>query len=128
MLSGTHQIILTYSLIEKSIMLPKLDDSIVPDSLKRFRGTEQEQLLTIPILDYLQKNIPKDGLIVMAITSKDLYPGGGFNFVFGQARTKKRVSVSSIFRYSAEPIADSLNYQTCLERLIKTSSHEMGHM
>lgn len=110
------------------IMLPNVGVNVVPDSLKRFRGTAQQQLFTTPILDYLLKNIPKDGLIVMAITSKDLYPGGGFNFVFGQARTKKRVGVSSIYRYSAELFADSLNYQTCLERLIKTSSHEMGHM
>jgi len=109
------------------ITLPKLDDSIVPDSLKRFRGTEQEQLLTTPILDYLQKHIPKDGLIIMAITSKDLYPGGGFNFVFGQARTKKRVGVSSIYRYSND-LYDSIHYRQCLERLIKTSSHEMCHM
>lgn len=108
------------------LILPALNDDIVPDSLIRYRTTPQEQLLTTPILNYLERNTHKDGLMVMAITAKDLYPGGSFNFVFGQARMKKRVGVSSIYRYSAN--VDSLNYSECLERLIKTSSHEMGHM
>jgi archaemetzincin len=106
---------------------PTLSDQMVPDSLKRNLGSAYEQLLTTPILDYLQKNMPDDGLIIMAITSKDLYPNSTYNFVFGQARTKKRVGVSSIFRYS-DSLEDSIHYRQCLERLIKTSAHEMCHM
>ncbi|MBA4056523.1 MAG: Zn-dependent protease [Marivirga sp.] len=109
------------------IILPILNDSIIPDSARRFHGTEHEQLLTTSILNYLQVNIPKDGLVIMAVTSKDLFPGGNYNFVFGQARTTKRVGVSSMYRYSDEPI-DTLNYSISLERLIKTSSHEISHM
>jgi archaemetzincin len=108
-------------------ILPILEDGVVPDSVKRFRGTEYEQLLTTSILNYLQRNIPSDGIGVMAVTSKDLYGGAEYNFVFGQARTKKRVAVSSIFRFYTEPL-DSSNYSLCLERLIKTSSHEISHM
>ncbi len=103
------------------VLLPAIDDSIVPDTARR-----SEQLLTGPILDHLEKTRPRNGL-VMAITAKDLYPGNNFNFVFGQARLTKRVGVSSFYRYLERPI-DSLSYKLCLERLIKTSSHEIGHM
>lgn len=109
------------------VILPTQSDNMVPDSVRRNLGTNAEQLLTISILDYLQKNIPKDGLVIMAVTSKDLYPHPSYNFVFGQARTKERVGVSSIYRYSTEPI-DKSNYSICLERLMKTSSHEITHM
>jgi archaemetzincin len=109
------------------VILTILNDSVIPDSARRFHGTEQEQLLTTSILDYLQKNIPKDGIVIMAVTSRDLFAGSNYNFVFGQARTRKRVGVSSIYRFSPGPI-DTLNYSVCLERLIKTSSHEISHM
>jgi archaemetzincin len=111
----------------KVSILPKLNDNIFPDSARRYHDTKAEQLLTTSILNYLEKNIPKDGLVIMAVTSKDLYPGRKYNFVFGQARTRERVGVSSVHRYSTEPI-DSVNYSVCLERLIKTSSHEISHM
>lgn len=71
--------------------------------------------------------MPADGLVMIAITSKDLYGGPDFNFVFGQARPKQRVAVSSLYRYY-EGTLDSAGYSTVLQRLIKTSSHEIGHM
>jgi archaemetzincin len=112
--------------LEVEIQSP-IDDDIIPNAGKRFTGTDHEQLLTGSILTYLQKNIPDNCIARMAITAKDLYPGKGWNFVFGQATTKKRVGVSSIYRYTASPL-DSSNFDICLERLIKTSSHEIGHM
>lgn len=110
-----------------AIILPAINDSIVPTYSRRYAGQVKEQLLTKTILDYLQNNIPEEAVVIMAITAKDLYPNEKFNYVFGQARTTKRVGVSSIFRYST-PKQDSVNYRVCLERLIKTSSHEIGHM
>jgi archaemetzincin len=109
------------------VVQPPIDDNIVPVSSKRFTGTDHEQLLTGYILTYLQKQMPDDCIALMAITAKDLYPGSGWNFVFGQATTKKRVGVSSIYRYTSSPL-DSTNLYLCLARLIKTSSHEIGHM
>jgi len=108
------------------VVLTGIDDTIVPDTARRYAGTAEEQLLTGPILDHLEQALPGNGL-VMAITAKDLYPGSNFNYVFGQARLTKRVGVSSFYRY-LEGRADSLSYKFCLERLIKTSSHEIGHM
>jgi archaemetzincin len=109
------------------VVLPVTDDHMVPDSTRRYQGTIKEQLLTIPILDYLHANMPADGLMIMAITSKDLYPEAPYNFVFGQANARRRVGVSSIYRYSDNQM-DSTAYRQCLKRLIKTASHEMCHM
>jgi len=85
-------------------------------------------LKTGPILDFLQQNIPDDGIVIMAITTKDLYPDEKWNFVFGQARTQNRVAVSSLYNFIDAASLDTTNYSTCLRRLIKTSSHEISHM
>jgi archaemetzincin len=88
----------------------------------------QQQLFTPHILDnMLSPTLPDDAVVLMAVTAKDLYPGASWNFVFGQARLKHRVGVSSIFRFSIGEM-DSLTYPVCLDRLIKTSAHEIGHM
>jgi archaemetzincin len=87
----------------------------------------QEQLQTHFILDNMLNSLPKNALVAMAITAKDLYPDDNWNFVFGEANTEKRKAVSSIFRY-ADAANDSLNNLICLERLIKTSAHEIGHI
>jgi archaemetzincin len=108
-------------------VLPRMDDTILPSDNIRVFVDGSEQLLTTDILNYLNKSKPDDGLVVMAITSKDLYAGPEFNFVFGQARAKHRVAVSSMFRYS-EDVNDSAHYSILLGRLIKTSSHEVAHM
>jgi archaemetzincin len=116
---------LTFFFNLRTSVLPTRKETDIPSTARRIRG--HEQLLTGYILDELEINIPKDGIVLMAITAKDLYPGPKWNFVFGQARTKHRVGVSSIFRYSNQPL-DTSNYAICLERLIKTSSHEISHM
>lgn len=107
--------------------LPTIDDSFVPAEGRRDLGDGHVQLLTSAILNHLQSKIPEDGIVIMAITNEDLYPGADWNFVFGQARTKHRVAVSSIYRY-LDGALDSTSYEKCLERIIKTSSHEIGHM
>ncbi|MFY8036600.1 MAG: archaemetzincin [Cyclobacteriaceae bacterium] len=109
------------------MVLPKVQPTMVATSQRRYSKTSYEQLLTTPILDYLEKKIPADGLVIMAITSYDLYPSADYNFVFGIARTKQRVGVSSLYRYFDDGM-DTTDYQKCLERLIKTSSHEITHM
>lgn len=108
--------------------LNPISDNVIPEDKRRMREDGHEQLLTTYILNkILKKNIPSDAIVLMAITAKDLYPKDSWNFVFGQASLKERVGVSSIYWYSEEPL-DSLNYSICLERLIKTSTHEIGHM
>jgi archaemetzincin len=110
-----------------TIINPEIDDEMVPPTSRRYLGTPEEQLLTGPILDYLQSNLPDDAAAIMGITNKDLYPNSQLNYVFGLARTQSRVGISSFHRYQEEPI-DVTNYHQSLERLIKTSAHEIGHM
>jgi len=111
----------------ESVILPPIDDEKIPTLVRRYAGTGEEQLKTGPMLDFLSTNFPKDGVAMMAVTSKDLYPGDSWNYVFGQALPKSRVSVSSLFRFS-KSLRDSANYRACLNNMIKTSSHEMGHV
>lgn len=108
-------------------VLPKTEATMVLPAQRRNPNTDEEQWLTTPILDYLEKKIPTDGVVMMAMTASDLYPSPNYNFVFGIARTQQRVGISSLHRYSDSEL-DSTHYQKCMERLIKTSSHEITHM
>jgi archaemetzincin len=110
------------------IVKEPISDEIIPSSARRMFDVDHEQLLTSYIFnEILLPQIPDDAVVVMGITTKDLYPSNKMNFVFGQARLKERVGVSSIFRYTDGPL-NSTNYDQCLTRMIKTSSHEIGHM
>lgn len=112
----------------ETIVLNAVSDSIIPPSARRDRDDGSVQLLAPYILDsILKKSIPADAITVMAVTEKDLYPKPSWGYVFGLASLKERVGVSSVYRYSKQPI-DSSNYALPLGRLIKTSSHEIGHM
>lgn len=109
----------------KTGILPPVSDSLIPIASRRTREDGSEQLHTKYILDsILQSAIPSDAIVVMAVTAKDLYPKDSWNFVFGEAYTKKRTGVSSLHRY----YEDGLNNTLCLKRFIKTSSHEISHM
>lgn len=109
----------------KTSILPSVSDSLIPIASRRTREDGSEQLHTKYILDsILQPAIPEDAIVVMAVTAKDLYPKDSWNFVFGEAYTKKRTGVSSLHRY----YEDGRNNTLCLKRFIKTSSHEISHM
>lgn len=112
----------------ETVVLPTVADALIPKTARRDREDGSEQLLAPYILDsILKKDIPADAITVMAVTEKDLYPRPSWGYVFGLASLKERVGVSSIYRYSKQPI-DSSNYALPLGRLIKTSSHEISHM
>lgn len=107
---------------------PIIDNSIVPDTARRIGREGNEQLLASYILNnVLMKRVPDNAIVYMALTEKDLYPKPSWNFVFGLASYRSRVGVTSIFRFSDYAL-DSTNYKLCLGRLIKISSHEIGHM
>jgi archaemetzincin len=112
----------------KVTILPTVSDSVIPKNCRRINGyTDAEQLITSYILDSLVlPRKPQDGIVAMAITSKDLYPSEAWNFVFGQSYIFKRAAVSSFDRYKKGKLAPE-NYAKVLERLIKTASHEIGH-
>lgn len=103
-------------------------DAVVPDSCKRTSDGKNVQLLTTYIMDNMLKNkIPADGLVMMAISEKDLYPAPDWNYVFGIASYHDYIGVSSIYRLQDQWL-DSTNFKRCLRRLIQVSTHEIGHM
>ncbi|WNM18174.1 archaemetzincin [Flavobacterium capsici] len=100
----------------------------IPDHAKRIGQEGQEQLLTRYILDtVLMDKKSFDAVALMAISEKDLYPSPDWNYVFGQASYEKHVAVSSIYRFQDEALSES-NFKLSLTRLLKVSSHEIGHM
>jgi archaemetzincin len=112
----------------ETVLFPALPDSIIPPEAKRNNEFGDQQLQSLYIMDsVLVKRIPADGIVLMALTAKDLYPGKQWNYVFGQADLKKRVGVSSLYRLCDWPLNNN-NYPLCLRRLMKTASHEIGHM
>lgn len=113
---------------QKTKLLDPISDNIVPDSARRKRGNESTQLLAPFILNKILKGkIPQNGIALMAVSEKDLFPKPEWNYVFGLASYVERVGVTSIYRLQNERL-DSTNFTLCLTRLINISSHEIGHM
>jgi archaemetzincin len=93
-------------------------DEIIPNSARRRRSDGTEQLLATYFTDtLLKRNLQPNAVALMAVTEKDLYPKADWNFVF----------VCSIKRLY-QNLSDSVNFTTCLSRLINITSHEIGHM
>lgn len=107
--------------------LQPISDAVIPKDKKRMQfGVEQLDASYI-IHEVLPDQIPNDGIVIMALTAKDLYPKPSWNFVFGLASYQERTGVTSMYRFSDLPLEQN-NYSKCLGRLIKTSSHEITHM
>jgi archaemetzincin len=84
-----------------------------------------QQLLTGYLLhEVLKPERPNDALAYLALTASDLWPGRGWNFVFGQANLQERIGVWSIYR-NGDPGGD---FKLCLRRTLSTASHEVGHI
>jgi archaemetzincin len=113
---------------QKVVLEDPVSDSLIPVSAKRTRENGNTQLLAPFILDsFLRNKIPVNGVTILAITEKDLFPKSEWNYVFGLASYAERIGVSSMHRLQGKKL-DSSNYQTCLSRLINVCSHEIGHM
>lgn len=100
-----------------------------PDHARRLHPSwGDDQLLSKHILDdVLPPQLPEDGAVIIGFTALDLWPGDGWNFVFGQASIRKRVGVWSIYR-NGDPGESDEAFTLCLRRTIKTAIHETGHM
>ena len=103
--------------------------SMIPDAARRVHPVwGDEQILTTYVLDdVLKARLPKDAAAMIAFTASDLWPGEGWNFVFGQGSIRKRVGVWSLYR-NGDPDNDEESFRLCLSRTIKTAVHETGHM
>lgn len=108
---------------------PDWPASRVPRSARRRHPTQgTEQMLTSYVLDeLLLPALPADAAAMIALTVTDLWPGEGWNYVFGEASTEDRVGVWSLRRYG-DPSKNKDAFLLCLRRAIATASHEVGHM
>ncbi len=90
--------------------------------------TKDKQILTRYVIeDRLIPRKPEDAFCMIAFTAMDLWPGSGWNFVFGEASLDDRVGVWSVYR-NGDPAKSPEDYQVFLKRTIKTGTHEIGHM
>lgn len=109
-------------------LLADLPIDIIPVEARRLHPiTEAPQVLTTHVLNnVLKPRLPQDAAAYIAFTASDLWPGDGWNFVFGQATLRDRVGVWSIARLG-NPAAEG-NFPLCLRRTLKIATHETGHM
>ena len=88
----------------------------------------EQQLLTTHLLNQvLMSRRQSRDAAVLGITAIDLWPGEGWNFVFGQASLKERVGVWSMAR-NGDPDESEDMRRLCALRTTMTSTHETGHM
>ena len=86
------------------------------------------QVLTGYILhEVLEPERPADALAYLALTASDLWPGEGWNFVFGEANLRQRTGVWSIYR-SGDLSEGEAAFRLCLRRTLGTASHELCHV
>jgi archaemetzincin len=108
-------------------MLPKRGIRSIPAHARRQR-IRGEQLLT----SYVRKEILEplrrgDVLACVGFASNDLWPGEGWNFVYGEASLRDRVGIWSINR-NGDPDASPEAFALCLRRTLKTGVHETAHI
>lgn len=111
----------------KTVVLKENASPIIPANARRIGPEHHEQLFA----PYLRDSIvatekPKDGIAIMGITAKDLYPDPKWNYVFGLATYHEGVAVTSIYRLQRKVEESKLDKS--LIRLLKISSHEIGHI
>ncbi len=105
--------------LKKTFAVPieVLEEREIPlAAFNKFRG----QYISDLLLEYLDKNIEQTAL---AITDADLYTKG-MNFIFGQAKLN-RAAVISLNRLKP---SDRQANKLLLERAVKESIHEIGHI
>jgi archaemetzincin len=103
-------------------------DAIPEDATRAQTLEEPPQLLTTYLLNSVLMPLrrPTDAA-VLAITAADLWPGPGWNFVFGQASLKERVGVWSMAR-NGNADGRPGERRNCALRTTMTATHETGHM
>ena len=108
------------------VTLEKINVTQIPATARReSKLSGGQQILSTYVLDHiLLPNRPPDAVAVLAITPSDLWPGAGWNFVFGQASLEDRVGVWSTARFG-DPAKEPATY---LRRVLQVAIHETGHM
>jgi archaemetzincin len=110
---------------------PDTDDGMVRLSRNAFTDRDEPQIHTAWFLrQQLPRRLPDDAVTLTAVTMTDLYPGEGWNYVFGEALLRGRVGVYSLRRHFpafwGEPDTQEARVQA-LRRSLKLVTHEVGH-
>lgn len=102
--------------------------SIPEDAQRVFTIAGARQLLTSYLLNdtLMKRRQPRDAA-VLGITAMDLWPGAGWNFVFGQASLAERVGIWSMAR-NGDADGEPFMRRLCALRTVMTATHETGHM
>lgn len=90
-------------------------------------GAANQLLTTYLLQQVLTKYRKATDAAVLGITAMDLWPGPGWNFVFGQGSLTERVGVWSMAR-NGDPDAGAEMHHLSVMRTLKTATHETGHM
>ena len=115
-----------------NLQIKVLDDlplSLIPAKARRVHPTWNVPQILAPYVleDVLAPRLPKDAVAYIAFTASDLWPGEGWNFVFGEASLSDRVGVWSLYRYG-DPDESEDAFRLFLLRTIKVGTHETSHM
>ena len=94
---------------------------------RRGRSFGEQILSTWVLHELLRPRLPDDAAALIAFTPSDLWPGEGWNFVFGQASLVRRVGVWSLARFG-DPADGEDAARLALLRTVKVAAHETGHM
>lgn len=94
---------------------------------------DSRQWLVSDILEELPTKRPDDGYALLGVTMMDIWPGEGWNYVFGQASWATRVGVQSFARYdpafgTRPGAAFEDRDKLILARALQVMTHEFGHM
>ncbi len=114
--------------LETIVLKPSRIDSLPPVCKRVHPSWGVKQVLTDCILHgMLKRNMPPDAVASIAITNIDLWPGDGWNFVFGQASLDERVGVFSMARYG-DTSQGNQEFKQVLRRTMAICSHETAHI
>jgi len=111
----------------KTKTLEPISNDVVPNSARRMMYGHEQLLAGYLLNDVLKEEKPLNRIALMGLSELDLYPKPEWNYVFGLASYRDKVAVSSIYRLQDGELT-SENFNLCLSRLLKISSHEIGHM
>jgi archaemetzincin len=108
-------------------VLGRIGLEVIPAQARRV-SRDGTQILTNYVLEgVLKPRRPRDAVAVLGLTTADLWPGQGWNFVFGQASLSERVGVWSLARYGNLD-GNAEEVRRFRLRTFKVAVHETGHM
>ncbi len=117
-----------YGMPVKTLDVVRLEK--IPEKARRVPANgAAPQILTHYLLDdVLKPRRPKDAAAVLGLTASDLWPGDGWNFVFGQASLTERVGDPGRSNGLAIPKKTRLRTNCVCLHAFKVAVHETGHM